>query len=249
MKLKVLLLGKTGLLGGCFFDQFSGLIGFELYAPNREELDLVDESLTAAYIMKVKPEVVINCTGYTAVDDAESNSDMAFMLNGDVPSHLVGLCKEIGATLIHFSTDYVFDGENEEGYLEDADCSPINVYGESKLKGEKAVMSGIDNYYIVRTSWLYGRFGKNFVNTMMELARTKSELNVVFDQIGSPTYANDLATFVINNFVTKKGLPFGIYHLTNSDKCSWFEFAKEIFNIPLYAFYLGINHLSQVCPV
>lgn len=226
------MLGKTGLVGSYFLDQFIGLIGFNLHAPTKEEFDILDFDSVGKYFKHISPEIVINCTGYTAVDDAETHREEAFNLNAEAVGNLATVCKENGAILIHFSTDYVFDGKNPNGYEEDATTNPINIYSESKLEGEKLVAANMSDYYIIRTSWLYGVNAKNFVNTMMELAKkTKDELNVVGDQIGAPTNANELVTTVIQNFIEKRNLPFGIYHITNSGKCSWCEFAKEIFRI------------------
>lgn len=229
--MKVLLLGKSGLLGSYFYDRFSGLVGFSFYAPTHQDLDITDYDALKDYIFRIKPEVVLNCTGYTAVDDAETHRDEAFKLNGEAVGELARICKEAASVLIHFSTDYVFDGENASGYKEDDGVAPINIYGESKLEGERLIAKNMDQYYIIRTSWLFGEFGKNFVDTMVDLAKIKDELQIVGDQLGSPTYASDLTTLVIESFIKKHDLPFGIYHVTNSGSCSWCEYAKEIFKI------------------
>lgn len=234
-RLKILLLGKSGMLGSCFMDFFVGMVGLNLHAYNREELDVCDYAKLREKFLEIKPNLVINCTAYTAVDDAEKNRDLAFRINGEATGEIAKVCKEIGAVLIHFSTDYVFDGTKKEGYSENDGTSAINVYGASKLAGEKLIAENMEKYLIVRTSWLFGKNGKNFVDTMVKLGTTMPELKVVNDQIGSPTYTHDLVNAVIDDFVEPleagKNVNFGIYHLTNSDTCSWYDFAKKIFEI------------------
>ncbi len=229
-ELKILLLGKSGMLGSCFFDLFKDDREFELFAYDRSELDVTNKALLRDVFTKSKPDILINCVAYTNVDLAESARDLAFKINAEAVGEMARLCKESGAILIHFSTDYVFSGEKSEGYKEDDEPKAINVYGESKLEGEKLIMANMEKYFIVRTSWLFGKNGKNFVDTMMKLGeqaiKDGTELKVVDDQIGSPTFTNDLCEAVVKN-----QLPFGIYHLTNSGTCSWYEFAKEIFRI------------------
>lgn len=215
------MLGKSGLLGSYFSSR---------YSPSREELDICNYEAVEEYISKLKPDFVINCTGYTAVDDAEISGATAFKLNAEAVGKLASFCKKNGSVLIHFSTDYVFDGEDENGYTEDAVPSPINIYGKSKLDGEKLVEDNMDRYYIIRTSWMFGNPEKDFVGTVLKLAETRDELNIVADQIGSPTFAKDLAAAVKKNFIKRSDLPpFGIYHITNSGACSWYDFASEIF--------------------
>ncbi len=225
------MLGKTGLLGGYFFDCLLSLNPGSFYAPLREELDILNYADVKEYISHLKPDVVINCTGYTAVDDAEEHKEEALRCNAEAVGNLASCCKESGSVLVHFSTDYVFDGQNKDGYFEDAPTNPLNAYGESKLEGEKAIIQNTDKYYIIRTAWLFGKYGKNFVDTMLALADQKKELNVVGDQLGSPTYAKDLAQFVFEHLLNAPKLPFGIYHITNSGVCSWYQLAEEIFKI------------------
>lgn len=237
--MKILLLGKSGMLGSCFLDFFVGMLGLNLHAYGRAEFDICDTKKMREKFLEIKPDLVINCTAYTAVDDAEKNRDLAFKINAEAVGEMAKLCKEIDAVLIHFSTDYVFDGTKKEGYAESDETRAINVYGESKLAGEKLIAANMEKYLIVRTAWLFGKNGKNFVDTMLRLGEAAiqngTELKVVNDQIGSPTYTHDLVNAVIENFVEPledgKSVPFGIYHLTNSDVCSWFDFAKKIFEI------------------
>lgn len=222
----------------------SGGRGFEIFAFDRD-LDITAREALEASFARIKPDFVVNCAAYTNVDLAESERDLAFKINGEGPGLIAGQCKIHGAKLIHFSTDYVFDGEKVAGYVEDDVPSPINIYGESKLAGESAIAAEMNDYFIVRTSWLFGPGGKNFVDTMVQLGSEvlsgkREELKVVDDQVGCPTYTFDLAEAVLKDFlmpffdseVEKNARPaFGIYHLTNSEKCSWYDFAREIFRI------------------
>jgi len=239
------------MLGSCFLKHLSGDKDFEMYAHDRDNLDLLDSEALNAVFAKVSPDFVINCAAYTAVDDCESNNDAAIELNGSAAGEIAKVCKRENATLLHFSTDYVFDGESKNGYKEDDAPSPINVYGESKLLGEKLIQENMDDYYIIRTSWLFGENGDNFVSTMLKLAKDRDHLDVVGDQIGSPTYTQDLTMACIKRFLTPflenvddhhsrffdadsnvfEKLDFGIYHLTNSESVSWFGFAEKIFEL------------------
>ncbi len=249
--MKVLLFGKLGMLGSQMLKALSGREDFEMYAFDKNDFDISDKNALSEALKRISPNFVINCAAYTAVDDCEKERDVAMRVNGEAPGAIAAVCKEEGAVLLHISTDYVFDGENSDGYKEDDSTSPVNAYGESKLLGEKLVAENMDDYYIVRSSWLYGTNGQNFVDTMLRLAETKSELNVVDDQIGSPTYSKDLCEEVIRCFLSpyvadlpeqhermlntndysEKKLPFGIYHLTNTEHTSWCGFAKEIFRL------------------
>jgi dTDP-4-dehydrorhamnose reductase len=232
--MKIAILAKSGMLGSCFFHHLAVRERVEVFAFDKEELDITDSASVERTLARISPDFVINCSGYTAVDNAETDKDAAFRVNGYACGKLAEACKNSGAILIHFSTDYVFDGESGGGYAENDKPNPINVYGASKLEGENLIQKNSDKYYIIRTSWLFGENGKNFVGAMLELGKTKKSLNVVGDQIGCPTYTNDLCEAVIKNFlsgggISESGLPFGIYHLTNSGTCSWYDFAKKIF--------------------
>ncbi|MBD3360665.1 dTDP-4-dehydrorhamnose reductase [Candidatus Peregrinibacteria bacterium] len=240
------------MLGSCFFTSLSGREDFEMYAFNKSDLDITDNVALKSVFEEVSPDFVVNCAGYTAVDDCENNQELAFKVNGLAPGEIAKLCKKENACLVHFSTDYVFDGDKKDGYEENDETSPINVYGESKLKGEKMIAENMKQYYIVRTSWLFGENGRNFVSTVIQLSKTNDELKIVGDQLGSPTYTKDLSGSVIKNFLSpllsnlpvqhkhnlheesdkiNKKPPFGIYHLTNSEITSWFKFAEKIFQI------------------
>lgn len=211
--------------------EFGEKEGFELFAVGREELDVSDFEALEKMFHDISPDVVINCVAYTKVDQAETEREAAVLLNAELPGVLMELCKRCNATLIHFSTEYVFNGENEQGYSEENIYSPINFYGESKMLGEKAVMEGGGKFYLIRTSWLFGPNGKNFVDTMVGLIKSRDELSVVTDQVGSPTYSVDLACAVIDNFLSVTPPSPGIYHLTNSEVCSRYEWVEEMVNI------------------
>jgi len=190
------------------------------------DLDITGADAVRAYMIEKKPHSVIHCAAYTAVDNAEDESDLCFKVNATGTENIAKVCSEIGAEMIYISTDYVFDGEGELPYETDAVKAPIGVYGKSKLAGEEAVLKYIPQmHYIVRISWVFGKSGNNFVKTMLRLAETRDELSVVADQIGSPAYTPDLAKLLADMALSKK---YGVYHATNEGFCSWAEFATEI---------------------
>ncbi len=199
--MKILLLGKNGMLGSQFLKILSGSSDFEMYAFSKDDLDITNKSDLDNILNKISPDFLINCAAYTAVDECETNKDLAFNINADAVKKMAEICDKKNICLIHFSTDYVFDGSKEQGYKENDIPSPINIYGESKLKGEKFITKNMSKYYIIRTSWLFGENGKNFVDTMIKLAKERPELNIVDDQIGSPTYTKDLAEAVSKYFL------------------------------------------------
>lgn len=226
----ILLLGKNGLLGQALTKTLSN---FTLTAWDIDELDITDFPTTDQKIHALKPNIIINATGYTNVDDAEKEPEKANLLNGTAVDHLAKICQTINATLIHFSTDYVFDGQQKTGYDEASPKNPLNAYGLSKALGEDLIQKNLQKYFIIRTSWLFGPGGPNFVNTMLNLAQKQTELKVVHDQIGKPTYSIDLAAgikSIVNDYLADKLKP-GIYHLTNENHCSWAELAQKIFAI------------------
>lgn len=171
-------------------------------------------------------EYIINCAAYTAVDKAEEEKELNWNINCIGPGQLAKFCSRKKITLIHISTDYVFSGDNQEGYSEDNETNPLSEYGRSKLAGENNIVKNLKDYYIIRTSWLYGPYGNNFVKTMLKLFKQKSILNIINDQYGSPTYTGDLANTIIKLIQRKSD--FGIYHFSNSEKTNWYEFAKKI---------------------
>lgn len=193
------------------------------------DLDITKEEIVQKRIREMSPSVIINASAYTNVDGAEENEELANQINGIAVGHLAKTAELIGAKLVHYSTDYIFNGENKAGYREDEKPDPINAYGRSKLLGEEIIRKECKKYYIIRTSWLYGRAGKNFVETMIDLASKNKELKVVNDQFGKPTYTLDLA--LETKKILEHGNPYGIYHITNEEQTSWYDFAKKIFEI------------------
>lgn len=225
--MKILLLGKSGLLGQALYKTLSGF--YEISAPDHQECDVTDKKNLEKQIAGVNPNIIINGTGYTAVDDAETHKKEAFKLNSEAVKNLAQISKSKNIPLMHFSTDYVFNGE-KKGYGESDSPSPVSVYGTSKAEGEKELMKNADKFWLIRTAWLYGPGGKNFVDTVINFAR-KNEgkpLKIVNDQIGNPTLSLDLAQAVL---ALLKGKSYGIYHIVNGGTCSWYEFAQEIFKI------------------
>ena len=225
--MKILILGYKGMLGRELAKEFEN--GHELVLWDRDKVDISRKEEVIKKVSELCPDVVINAAAYTAVDEAESNKDLAYKVNGCAVGFLATACEEVGALLVHFSTDYIFDGENHNGYKEDHPYNPINMYGKSKALGEKMIFDISSKYYIIRTSWLFGKYGKNFVETMLRLAKEKKDIRVVNDQFGNPTYAKDLASEVRK--LVESQSPYGIYHITNSETCSWYDFAVKIFEL------------------
>ena len=224
--MKILVTGANGMLAKEVKGKFAE--GNEIIATDVAELDITNEKAVMDYVMKTKPEYIINCAAYTAVDKAEENYELADKINGDGPTNLAKAAKSAGAKLVHVSTDYVFGGDLDvsKDYKEDDPKAPVTVYGKTKLHGEEGIEANMDEYYIFRTAWLYGVGGNNFVKTMTKLGSTRDEINVVSDQHGSPTYAKDL-TEIIYQAIDKK-IPYGVYNATNEGYTTWYDFTKEI---------------------
>ena len=224
-----LILGGSGILGSEVI-RCAEKSGLDYVAPQSSDLDIRNKSLVDEFMSNFQPDWIINCAAWTDVDGAEDSTSSADQLNAQAVGNLAAAALKSGSSLIHFSTDYVFDGNSSSAYEVSDSTNPINQYGASKLGGERAVIdSGLESGYVVRTSWLYGAQGKNFVKTMARKALNGELVNVVDDQIGSPTSARDLATatFEIVNMKPKSG----IYHFANQGNCSWYEFAQEIFRL------------------
>ena len=223
--MKVLVTGYTGQLG---FDVIRELKArnIECIGTTRNEFSLTDIEKMQAFVKAYKPDVVIHCAAYTAVDKAEDEVELCDQINHLATKKLAKVCKEIDAKMIYISTDYVFAGSGEDFYEVNDEKAPQNVYGKSKLDGELAVQEILDKYFIVRISWVFGSNGKNFIKTMLNLAKTHDKLTVVNDQIGSPTYTVDLAKLLCDMALSDK---YGVYHATNEGICSWYDFACEIF--------------------
>jgi len=224
---RILLLGGSGILGSEVARQFQAE-NFEYIAPRSSELDIRDERQLENYILDFKPNWIINCAAWTDVEGAEDSFEAALLLNENVVKKIAELANKIDCQVIHISTDYIFDGTSSTPYVEDSPVSPINRYGESKLLGELALLKALPTAaYILRTSWLYGINGKNFVKTIAKKALHSEAARVVDDQEGSPTSARDLAQGIIG--LIKIQPPTGIYHFSNTGSCSWFELARDIY--------------------
>jgi dTDP-4-dehydrorhamnose reductase len=224
----IVVVGRNGMLGSDVCSVLSE--HFSVTSFNSSELDITSPSSIKVALDSLKSiPFLINCAAYTQVDNCESERNLAFRVNGEGPANLARYCVSRSIPLIHFSTDYVFDGEKETPYLEDDDTNPINVYGESKLEGEKQIQALMTDYYIFRVQWLYGTNGKHFIKTISKLASERSELSIVDDQWGSPTWTVDIARAVLS-FV-KNTPTFGTYHFSNSGYCNWYEFAQEIVSL------------------
>ena len=224
--MKILVTGANGMLAKEVREKFEK--GNEVIATDVAELDITNGQAVMDYVMNLKPDYIINCAAFTAVDKAEECYELADKINGDGPTNLAKAAKVAGAKLVHISTDYVFGGDLDlsKDYKEDDPKTPVTVYGKTKLHGEEGIASNMDEYYIFRTAWLYGVGGNNFVKTMTKLGSTRDEINVVADQHGSPTYAKDL-TEIIYQAIEKK-IPYGVYNATNQGYTTWYEFTKEI---------------------
>lgn len=223
--MKVLVTGASGQLG---FDCVKELERrhIAVRGVNSKDFPLTDFAVMQQYLLDYKPDAVIHCAAYTAVDKAEEEAAACEAVNAIGTRNLAKLCHEIDAKLLYISTDYVFAGDGDKFYEPQDEKKPQNVYGLSKLKGEQAVAAELEKYFIVRISWVFGINGKNFIRTMLNLSKTHTELNVVNDQIGSPTYTSDLAVLLADIIQSDK---YGIYHATNEGTCSWADFAREIF--------------------
>jgi dTDP-4-dehydrorhamnose reductase len=232
--MKILLCGAGGMLGQSLCSFFANT-KYEIIPSTQETLDLTDVLAVRTTIESLKPDFVINAAAYTKVDAAETEKELAFAVNELGVANLVSAVKDLDIPLIHFSTDYVFRGDNAKGYEEHSiEFGPLNVYGQSKLAGDLQIINNLNKYYLIRISWLYGEFGPNFISSMLNLAETQSEIKVVNDQIGRPTYAYDLAQMVYG--LLEGFYPWGIYHGVNDVSgevpgISWYDFAKEIFQL------------------
>ena len=225
---KILVTGSNGQLGmelQALQDKYDSFI---FYFTDKDELDINDSRMLERYFSEKRPDYCINCAAYTAVDKAEIEKELAFAINATAVRNLALACKKHNSRLIHISTDYVFNGKAKKPYLESDKTDPVNVYGASKLQGEMHIMDINRLSIIIRTSWLYSSFGKNFVKTMKRLLEEKESINVVNDQVGSPTYAADLAAAILKIIDDNETPKAGIYHYSNKGAISWFEFANAI---------------------
>ena len=225
---KILIIGGNGQLGNSLNKLSSEYaLDYEFHFTDYDTLDITNQKQINEYFSEYEPHYCINVSAYTAVDLAEQEKEKAFAINAEGVKHLAEACAEKGIDLIHISTDYVFDGDTNIPYSEDNFTNPLSVYGASKLEGENLALENNPKTIIIRTSWLYSEFGKNFVKTMLNLFGSKDELNVVADQFGQPTNANDLAE-VIMKIISTEEKEYGVFHFSNYPETTWFDFAKKI---------------------
>lgn len=225
--MKVLVTGATGQLGWAVMKELEKR-GIDCRGTGSKDLDITDRDAVMQYIEMYRPDAVIHCAAYTAVDKAEDEPEICRKVNADGTSYIAEACKMVDAKMIYISTDYVFGDDGNKPHEVDDPPHPLNVYGQTKWEGEEAVQRILEKYFIVRISWVFGEHGNNFVKTMLRLGKTQREISVVADQFGAPTYTADLAPLLCDMVMTEK---YGTYHACNSDCCSWAEFAQEIFKV------------------
>lgn len=228
--MKTIVLGASGQLGQCLARVARDRNYTFLQFPAEKEADILDEISLETLFATQKLAFVINCAAYTAVDKAEDEPEMAVKINQLGAGLVASLCTKHGITLIHISTDFVFEGTIPKLLTETDEPVPVNVYGQTKLNGERAIAEVLDQHYIIRTSWLYSEFGNNFVKTMVRLGQERSELGIIADQIGSPTYGVDLAACILDIIGSEKRA-YGLYHYSNEGIASWYDFACAIFEL------------------
>ena len=228
--MKILVLGASGQLGHCIKKVAAEKDITDIYFPEEHAANILDVEALNTLFTEQKPVYVINCAAYTAVDKAEDDVDLCRKVNKDGASNVAQLCAEFGAALIHVSTDFIFKGDRAELLQEDDLAEPISIYGLTKLEGEQDVIAALPAHFILRTSWLYSEYGNNFVKTMLKLGAERDELSIIADQIGTPTYAIDLAGAILDIIESGKA-DYGVYHYSNEGVTSWYDFAKGIFDL------------------
>jgi len=225
----ILVTGANGQLGECFKKQSAKHPDLNFIFCASGELDITSKEALATFFQHKEIDICINTAAYTNVEQAENEKDRAFLVNAEGAKNIAEICKNKGVVLFHFSTDYVFNGNSSRPYLETDEVDPINVYGASKLKGEEEIKSVFEEYFILRTSWLYSEFGHNFYKTILRKADENAELNITTSQIGTPTNANDLANYVLK-LINSGSQEYGLYHFSNEGQATWYDFAAEILN-------------------
>jgi dTDP-4-dehydrorhamnose reductase len=245
--MKVLLTGSKGQLGQ-EVEKLGMNAGLDIIPMDLPEIDITDSEMLTQIFSDLKPSIVINAAAYTAVDLAETQKDICYAVNSAGPANLTQLCDKYNARLIHISTDYVFDGKGNTPYHEDDPVSPVNVYGHSKAEGESAVIAGSGKHLVLRTSWLYGKYGKNFVKTMLRMGQEKKVIKVVNDQYGCPTCAYDLAKviIIIAQQLESKSDTWGIYQYCGNGITTWYDFAVSIFQ---FAGEIGVNKIPVITSI
>lgn len=226
----IIVFGASGQLGHCLQKAVETKGISNIHFPPESEANILDKDLLEKVFETYKPGWCINCAAYTAVDKAENDVDKARAINKTGVENIAELCKKYQSVLVHTSTDFVFEGNDPNPRLEDDIAEPINIYGLTKLEGEKAVSGILEKYFTLRTAWLYSEYGNNFVKTMLRLGAERDELKIVADQVGTPTYAMDLAECILH-IISSGETDYGIYHYSNEGVASWFDFAKAIFDI------------------
>ncbi len=229
-KNKILVTGGFGQLGRCVHSLCHKSLELDVYYASSEDLDITNKESLTVFFKDKSFDYVINCAAYTNVEQAEKETEKAFLVNADGAKNVAQICKEKDMILIHISTDYVFDGKKREPYLEKDIPSPINEYGKSKLLGEQYIKEFTEKYFIVRTSWLYSEFGKNFYKTIQQKLNTEKKLTITTSETGTPTNANDLALFLIT-IIKSTSSKYGVYHFSNLGESTWYDFAYEIVKI------------------
>jgi dTDP-4-dehydrorhamnose reductase len=224
---KIIVIGSHGQLGSELQELASNYTGYQFFFYDRVHLDIVIKEEVDKQIEEIKPDYLINCAAYTAVDKAETEASLAFAINSDAVRNLAEACTRHNVKFVHVSTDYVFDGKATQPYKETDPVNPANVYGQSKLKGEEEAMQVNPDVIIIRTAWVYSTYGANFVKTMLRLMQSRPEIGVVADQYGTPTNAADLAEAIMQIIDGGRWVP-GIYHFTNEGMITWYDFANEV---------------------
>ncbi|MFD2563551.1 dTDP-4-dehydrorhamnose reductase [Aquimarina rubra] len=223
----VLVTGSNGQLAQCIKSLKDSYTLLNIFFSTKRDFDITSKKSITTFLSKEKFQYLINCAAYTNVEQAEKEASKAFLVNAEGVKNLAEVCKEKDIILIHISTDYVFDGKKEVPYTEENVPNPINEYGKSKLKGELYIQSITDKYFIIRTSWLYSQYGKNFYKTILDKSNTEKKLSIIATEVGTPTNANDLSKFLLE-LVESKTENYGIYHFSNLGKATWYDFAEEI---------------------
>ena len=229
--MKILVLGCNGQLGRCLYDQLEKTDHNVIYT-SRDQIDIADFDATKSLIKQISPDIIINATAYTAVDKAEQDQDKADLINHLAVANIAASCNELDCWLVHVSTDYVFDGTSKMPYKEDDQTNPQGVYGDTKLKGELVIQSSGCRHIIIRTAWVFSEYGNNFLKTMLRLGAERNELRIVGDQVGCPTYAQDIAKAImmILERLQSKEVSSCLYHFAGNICCSWAEFSQAIFD-------------------
>ncbi|CAK2712954.1 dTDP-4-dehydrorhamnose reductase [Vibrio crassostreae] len=240
--MRVLITGCHGQVGTCLTEQLSHSGNSTILALDREHLDITNQDSVNAVVSEFQPTIIINAAAHTAVDKAEEEVELSYAINRDGPKYLAQAAQTIGAAILHISTDYVFEGNKAGDYIETDTTNPQGVYGESKLAGEVAVAQSCDKHIILRTAWVFGENGNNFVKTMLRLGQTRDALSIVGDQFGGPTYAGDIASTLIQiakRITQGSEVEYGVYHYSGLPHVSWFDFAEAIFEVAVQQEVLG----------